>query len=453
MIYMHRPIHLFIVLFLALASSLASSLPAYGQSSMSFIRDGELEETLRLMAAPIFKQAGLAEENVNIFIVGSDDINAFVAGGQNVFIFTGLIKGMDEPGMLLAVIAHETGHIAGGHLARGTEQLKNAQIGSVLGLVLGVAAAAAGAPDAGMAVMSGGSHLLTRNLLSFTRSNEQSADQAALGYLDALGISTEGMVKTFELLSRKQRNQLGDVDPYAITHPLSSERVNHARNHLEHSPIPAGAFPKELAEPYARLVAKLYAFTEPANKTFQKYPMSDDSVAANMARAVAWHKQARTKQALDTMKTLIAAHPRDAFLYDLQGQILFESSQIEAAKNAYELANQLKPDHPLLLTSLAETYLALGKPYTNRAIDLLEKATSKERTNANSFRLLAVAYGRQGNLGLSHMALAEEAALRGDADAMDDNLDRALTVLPKTSPSRIRAEDLRRVSEEIHDNE
>lgn len=422
----------------------------YAAQPLTFIRDAELEETLKTMARPILKQAGLVPENVNIFIVGSDDVNAFVAGGQNIFIFTGLLKEMNEPDMLLAVLAHETGHIAGGHLARGTEQLKNAQIGSVIGFVVGIAAAAAGAGDAGMAVMSGSGHVITRNFLSFTRSNEQSADQAALGYLDALGISAEGMVKTFNLLDRKQRRQLGKIDPYAITHPLSSDRMSHARHHVDNSPIPAGQFPAEFKEPYERLVAKLYAFTEPPAKTFMKYPMSDNSVPALMARAVAWHKQANTEQALAAMDTLLTKKPEDAFLHELKGQILFESGKIDEAVSAYEKALKLKPDQPLISTMLAEAYLAKNQTsYTNQAINLLEKASSLEPTNPQSFRLLGTAYGRLGNLGLSHMALAEEAALRSDADAVERNVNQALANLPTDSPSRLRAEDLQRQAKEI----
>lgn len=432
---------------------LIPALPAHA-AGMSFIRDAELEHTLKQMAHPILKQAGLVPDSVNIYIVGSDDVNAFVAGGQNIFIFTGLIKEMQEPDMVLAVLAHETGHIAGGHLARGTEQLKNARISSVLGFVLGIAAAAAGAPDAGAAVLSGSGHIATRNFLSFTRANEQSADQAALGYLDALGISASGMVKTFEVLERKQRSALSDIDPYAITHPLSSQRMEHARAHMERSAIPQGQFPKPLKESYARLVAKLYAFTEPPTKTLTKYPSTDKSIHARMARAIAWHKQASTEQAIATMKELIEEYPKDAFLFDLYGQLLFESSRIAEAREAYFKANQLEPNHPLIMTQLAETYLAMDHPtHIDQAIDLLEKSTSKEPTNAHSFRLLATAYGKQGKLGLSHMALAEEAALNYDADEIERNIERALIALPMDSPSRLRAEDLKRVAEEIRDNE
>ena len=446
-IHMSRFIALCLTLLL-----LASTLPAHAQS-LSFIRDAELEDTLKSMGQPIFKKAGLVPEDVNIFIVQSDDINAFVAGGQNIFIFTGLLKQMTEPDMLLAVIAHETGHIAGGHLARGTEQLQHAQIGSVIGFVLGIAAAAAGAPDAGMAVMSGGSHLLTRNFLSFTRANEQAADQAALGYLDALNISAEGMVKTFEVLRRKERRALGKIDPYAITHPLSAERIAHTRNHAEHSKIKPGAYPARFKEPYARLVAKLYAFTEPPSKTLVKYPKSDRSIPARMARAVAWHRQANSKQASVAMQSLLKERPSDAFLHELHGQLLFESSQIEAARKAYERALELKPNHPLIATMLSEVYLAKSKPpYTEKAINLLENATSSEPTNSHSFRLLATAYGRVGNLGLSHMALAEEAALGYNADSIERNVNRALKTLPQQSPSRLRAEDLRRVAKEIRES-
>jgi predicted Zn-dependent protease len=431
--------------------------PAFAQSAkpLTFIRDAEIEQTLRTFSNPIFRAAGLVPENVRIFIVQSDDINAFVAGGQNIFIFTGLIKEMQTPDMLIGVIAHETGHISGGHLARGTEQLKNAQMGAILGFVLGgLAAAAGGGGDAATAVISGSGHLAERGLLIFSRANEQSADQAAVNFLDEVGISAEGMMKTFEVLKRKERQYYGKIDPYAITHPLSNERVVFVRNHVEKSAIPAGKYPAEYNILHERMLAKLYGFMELPPRTFEKYPERDKSVPARMARAIAWHKKAQVTQALKEMDALLKDHPNDGFLHELKGQILFENNRVDEAQKSYERANSLEPDEPLIQTSLAETYISGGGAAAlNKATALLEQATRKDNTDGRMWRLLATAYGKLGKLDLSHMALAEESALAQDADGVERNVNQALKTMPKNSPNQLRAEDLRRLAKELREKE
>lgn len=441
---------------LSLALAFQPLLPALAQSDKppTFIRDAEIEQTLRTFSTPIFKAAGLVPENVKIFVVQSDDINAFVAGGQNIFIYTGLIKMMESPDMLIGVIAHETGHISGGHLARGAEQLQNAQIGTIIGFVLGGLAAAAGSAEAGSAVISGSGHLLNRSLLSFTRANEQAADQAALNFLDKAGISAEGMEKTFDVLKRKEKQYYGHLDPYAITHPMSNDRMVFVRNHVEHSKIPAGTYPKEYKEMHERMLAKLYGFIELPPKTFAKYPERDQSVPAKIARAVAWHKKADVEHALKEMNELTKAHPQDGYLHELKGQILYENNRIDEARASYERANQLEPNQPLIMTSLAEVYInSKDNAALQKAVTLLEKATHKENTNSHSWRLLATAYGKLGQLDKSHMALAEEAALQDDADGIERNVNQALKTMPKNSPAQLRAEDLRLVAKELREKE
>ncbi len=86
-----------------------------------FIRDAEIEEFLRDVTIPIAKAADLNYNNIKIFIIKDSNINAFVSGGQNIFINTGLITKFKKPGAIIGVIAHEIGHIKAGHLARHEE--------------------------------------------------------------------------------------------------------------------------------------------------------------------------------------------------------------------------------------------------------------------------------------------------------------------------------------------
>ncbi len=414
------------------------------------IRDAEIEHTLRLYADPIFAQAGLEPQNVRIFIVQDDAINAFVAGGANLFLHTGLIKAARDPGMLLGVIAHETGHIAGGHLARGAEQLKDAQLGVILGYVLGAAAVAAGGADVGMAVMTGGQQAVTRNLLSFTRTNEQSADQAALTYLDGLGISASGMLRMFETLRKQEMRQFGTPDPYALTHPLSTDRIAAVRAHAESASIPEDAYPSQFNLLHRRMLAKLYGFLDTPPKTLARYPLSDASLPARMARAIAWYKTPDIARAEKEMDALIAENPRDAFLLELEGQMLFENGRIAKALDLYRRANALFPNSALMLTSLAEAELAEGSPANAKAARAsLEKAVTLDGSNPHSWRLLATAYGKTGDIPRSDLALAEEGLLQAKPDICLRQAGNAAARLTEASPSRLRAEDLKRVCEEM----
>ncbi len=416
----------------------------------SLIRDAEVEHTLRAYADPIFTTAGLLPSAIHLFIVQDDSINAYVAGGANMFIHTGLIMETRNPGMLIGVMAHETGHIAGGHLARGAEQLKSAQLGVILGYVLGAAAAAAGSPDVGMAVMTGGQSAIMRNFMSFTRSNEQAADQAALGYLDKLGISASGLTEMFQTLYRKEMQHIGTPDPYMLTHPLSADRIEHVRNQVAHSAIPEGTYPQEFNEMHKRMLAKLYSFMELPPKTFQRYPLSDHSVAARMARAIAWHKMPDPNKACTEIDALAKEYPDDAFLADLQGQIQFENGRIQNALQAYGRATRLMSDSALMLTSLGEAYLGEGSAASiQKALSALERANALDNSNARSWRLLATAYGKHGDIGMSQLALAEEAALNFEPDIARRQAEAAIDKLPPGAPGRLRAEDLKRLAAEM----
>lgn len=407
------------------------------------IRDAEIEDTLRQIADPVFEAAGMDPERIRIFIVQDNAINAYVAGGANIFIHTGLINAMEDPSMLIGVIAHETGHIKGGHLARGAEQLQNAQIGMIVGYILGAAAAVGGGGDAGAAVMGSTSQIANRVMLAFSRTNEQSADQSALTTLDTMGVSASGMLKTFELLRRKER-MIGNLDPYAVTHPLSAERITYVRAHVNDAAVLEGTYPKTLDEPFARMQAKLYAFLNIAPKTFTKYPESDKRFAARMARAIAAYKKPDAPKALALVGALIKERPQDPYLWDLKGQIAFENSRIDEAITAYTRAGELAKNNPLILTSLAEAQLAKpGKEAAQKAYDTLTLATSRDAENARSWHLMATAAGRLGKVGEASLALAEEAVLTGDAKAATLHATRALELLPKASNHRLRAEDVK----------
>jgi predicted Zn-dependent protease len=399
-----------------LAALLASAVFLPGQAgAVPLIRDAEIEHTLREYGNPIFKEDGLRPASVNLFIVQDDSLNAYVAGGANMFIHTGLIMACDTPDMLIGVMAHETGHIVGGHLARGSENLKNAQLGSIMTFVLGAAAAAAShQPEAAAAVLSGGQGVVARKFFSFTRANEESADQSALGVLDKIGISASGMVKTFELLMRNERAHGGSPDPYLLTHPLTNLRIDHVREHANTSKVPYGVYPHSLDEPHQRMVAKLYGFINSPEKTLARYPISNKSVAARM------------------------------FFHELRGQILFENNRVKEALASYQTAVKLLPDSPLLLSDLGKVELAQNDgSLLQSAIAHLEKSNTLDNDNSTNWRLLATAYGKDGQQGLSALALAEEAVLMDNPDTALRQVETATPLLKEGTPAKQRARDIK----------
>jgi predicted Zn-dependent protease len=233
--------------------------------------------------------------------------------------------------------------------------------------------------------LSGSQHAVQRGLLSFSRANEQAADQAALGYLDRLGASASGMLSTFELLRRHEHRQYGAPNPYALTHPLSRERVEHVRAHVEKSAIPAGSYPAPLDTAHGRMRAKLHAFLELPPKTFARFAAGDRGVPARMARAIAWYKIPEIGKALAEVDGLIAEYPKDPFLYDLKGQILFENGRIRESRDAYTKAVSLLPNAPLLLMALGEARIATNDPgEIARAAQELQRASRLDNSHARA---------------------------------------------------------------------
>lgn len=422
-----------------------SPIPA---SAKGLVRDAEIERILRLYSDPIFQASGLTPSSINIYIVNDPAINAFVMGGSNVFLNTGLILASETPDMLLGVIAHETGHIAGGHLVRTTSEVEAAQLRTMLGYLLGAAAMAGGAGDVGAAVMTANQHITMRGLYSFTRANEQAADQSALNVLDQLNISANGMMELFEILRKQEYRKVGsDADPYTRTHPLSKERINHIRNHVKASGIPVGQVPEQFKTLHARMLGKLEGFLDEPTRVLNRHPVEDSGVRARYARAVAYHRLVDTDRAIEEMDALIAEQPDDAYFHELKGQILFENGRLAASQESYQRAVDILPNAPLIRVELGRVLLSHDNPqYLPQAIGHLEYATSADKRNPRAWRLLATAYGRDGQMAQSHLALAEEALLLNKPDDALQQLEMAKRHIEIGSTANLRADDLRKAA-------
>ena len=416
--------------------------PAAGQQ-ISLIRDAEIENTIRAYATPLFTAAGLDPRAVNVHLINDRKLNAFVAGGMNLFLNTGLLVTAENPGQVIGVIAHETGHIAGGHLARTDEALRGASTVAIIAYVLGMAVAAAGSPEAGTAIMLGGETVAVRSYLKYSRSQEAAADQFAVNALDQTGQSSRGLFDFFHVLEGQEALLPELQDPYLRTHPITRERIAFIRRHLEESEFADASQPPEFDAMFRRMKAKLIGFLEAPDTTFNIYREDDQSLEARYARAIAHHRRADIEEALGEIDSLLVEFPDDAYFHELKGQILFESGRVADAIAPYQRAHELLPDTALMRVFLAQAIIENGEPGAfDEAGRHLEAVVSRENDNLRAWRLLSVVYGRTGRQGKSALASAEFAYLTGNfADALMF-AKRAIHYLPEGSPGRIRAEDL-----------
>ena len=429
---------------MAVTLAVASTHTAAQARTISLIRDSEIENSIRVWSTPLFEAAGLVPDDVQIVLVNDRQLNAFVAGGQLLFLHTGLLLRSESVLQVVGVIAHETGHIAGGHLARLQDQLKSATATMIAALVLGVAAGvASGRPEMLGAGIGAGATLAERNFLSYTRTQESSADQAGLNFLEQNGLSAQGMMEFFDILAKQEAMLASRQDPYLRTHPLTKERLDFVRGFVASSRYGKAPAPAEWAEQHKRMKAKLFGFIEPTSRTLTTYKEGDPDVSARYARAVALYRKPDLPNALKVVDGLIREEPDNPFFHELKGQMLFENGRAAEALPEYEKAVRLLPKSGLIRVDLARAQIELNRPELDqRAIGNLNEALRQESDNATAWRQLAIAYGRGGQMGMAALSLGEEAMIIGDFRVAIGQAQRAEHLLPAGSAPYLRAQDL-----------
>ncbi len=412
--------------------------------SLNFIRDAEIENTISALAAPLFQAAGLAPSSVHIVLVQDKALNAFVAGGKNIFLFTGLILKSESPDTLRGVIAHETGHIQGGHLIRTRIAMEEASKLATITSILGVLAAiGSGRSDVGKAAIIGGSEVGKRTFLKHSRTQESAADQAALHLMDSTGRSSAPLMKFLEKLEDQELLSSQYQDPYLQTHPLSRERIETMRAHVEKSIHSAKVPDQQEQLRFERMIAKLYAFDKPFDTVMRRYPQSDRSFAARYSRAIAYYRKPDMNNALPIIDGLIAENPADPYLYELKGQMLFENARPAESMAAYRRALELAPSEELIARELGRVELEMGDPaLLDDAIGHFRTALAASPQSAFTWRQLGIAYGRKGDMAMSSLALAEAELRKGRKSEADRLARRALKDLPKGSKAEFQALDI-----------
>ncbi len=437
-----KPIRPFFRALLAVSILLVGTegVSAQGSGKISLIRDAEIENTIRYYARPLFNAAGLDIESVRVHLVLDDRMNAFVAGGQRIFIHTGLLRNAAGPNAVIGVLAHETGHISAGHLLQINDRLRSASAQAIIAMVLGAAAAVAtGDPQAAVGTTLLGQSVAERSFLRYSQSMESAADQAALRYLDATGQSAEGLLQILTKLQDQELIAGGGGDPYLRTHPLSQDRIATVRRHLEVSPYSNVPVDGNLEIWHRRMRGKLNGYIDPPAKTLARYREDSKDVEALYARIFAFKKLHRTDEALAIVNRLIELSPNDPFFQETKGDVLRDAGRIKEALAPYRRSVELVPDSALLRLNLAQALLEIDDPALAReAIEHLNQATHQEPWIPRAWRLKATAHGRLGDMGGVALALAEEALLLRDIESAKLHSKRALDLIPADKENRAR---------------
>ena len=416
--------------------------------SQSLLRDTEIEETMIDYTKPILLAAGLSPSSVDLYLVNDPSLNAFVTRGQNIFLHSGIILQSDTPNQLKGVIAHEAGHIAGGHIVRSDYGNRSAYGAMLIAAGIGIAAILAGEAEAGAMVLGGSQQFGQLEALAYSRTNESAADQYAAQYMEATKQSGQGLIDFFDRFRAQEVLSNARRYPYFRGHPLSSDRIDALREVVDESEY---TDVKDTEEEQYRLEmakAKLRGFLEDPQVVFSKYPPSDQSQPARYARSVAHFKAADLKNALKEIDSLISENNKNPYFYELKAQILYESGQGQASLKPARKALELKPNAPLLKLALAQSLLEEDDNSSIfEAIELLKSALNTERENSYAWYTLSRAYGEVGMKAEAKYATAEQAYATGDLARASSFAKRAQTDLDRGDPLWRRASDIIVVSD------
>ncbi|TPQ41184.1 peptidase [Bradyrhizobium guangdongense] len=432
-----------------------SPLPAARAQSKGppVLRDTETEQLLRDYTRPILRAAGMEKQNIQMVILNDSSFNAFVADGRRIFVNYGAIMQSDTPNQLIGVLAHETGHLAGGHLAKLREQLANAQTQMIIAMLLGAGALAAGASrgsnpnnglaNVGAAAISGPQEMIRRSLLSYQRQQEENADRAGVKFLNATGQSPRGMYETFKRFTGESLFAARGSDPYLQSHPMPAERVEALAQFARSSPYwdkkddPALQLRHDMAR------AKISAFMERPETVYRRYPQSNDSMPARYARAITTYLHGDLRSALAQIDALIQVQPANPYFYEVRGQALLESGKPAEAIAPLQKAVQLSGNAPLIEMLLGQALVGTdNKAHTDEAIRILRAAVAREPEAPIGFTQLAMAYGRKGDYAEADLASAQAAYLRGDNKTARELATRAKTRFAIGTPGWVKADDI-----------
>jgi predicted Zn-dependent protease len=434
----------------ALAVAPMAALAQEGKGP-SFLRDTESEQLLREYTRPILRAAGLEKQNIQMVIINDGQFNAFVADGRRIFVNYGAMMQSQTPNQIIGVLAHETGHLAGGHLAKMREQIANAQTQMIIAMLLGAGAMVAGArggsgsglTNAGAAAFSAPGEVIKRTLIAYVRQQEENADKAGVKFLTATGQSAKGMWETFKRFSDESLFAAAGADPYLQTHPMPADRVRALEELARSSPYWDKKDDPALQLRHDMVRAKISAFMERQETVYRRYPMSDNSLPARYAHAITTYLHGDLRSAIAQIDGLIALQPSNPYFYEVRGQALLEGGKPAEAIAPLRKAVQLSNNAPLIEMLLGQALVAANNTAnTDEAIAILRAAVARETEAPLGYMQLAMAYGRKGDYAQADLASAQAAYLRGDNKTARDLASRAKTRFAIGTPGWVKADDI-----------
>ncbi len=418
--------------------------PALAQS---VLRDAETEALMHDATIPLIRAAGLDEKNVQILVINDPSINAFVAGGQIVWVHSGLIAASDNINQVQGVVAHELGHIEGGHIIRSGEGMKEAMGIQLVTLLLGAAALAAGGGEAGMGIMAAGQQAAMGKYLAFSRAQESSADAAGARYLHTAGITGKGSLEFFKKLQNMEFRLYIPQDQYGQTHPLSTDRISTLKAVYEKDAAWDKPIDANLEARFERVKAKLVGFVSDPPRTLQLYPVTDQSIPAHYARAYAYHKGAYPDQAIAEIDALLKSAPHDPYFLELKGQVLLESGRPKDAIPPLREAVAATGSQPLISTLLGHALIATDDPaHLDEAEQVLRAAVIRDTGNPFAWYVLGNVYARKGDTARAALASAEQYQMTGQNALALRSAETALTGIKPGTSDYLRAQDIAMVS-------
>jgi predicted Zn-dependent protease len=436
----------------ALSLVTASLSPVLAQEKgPPVLRDTEAEQLLREYTRPILRAAGLEKQNIQVVIINDSAFNAFVADGRRIFVNYGALMQSETPNQIIGVLAHETGHLAGGHLAKMREQMAQAQTQMIIAMLLGAGAMVAGArsgsnsglANAGAATFAGPQEMIRRTLISYVRQQEEQADRAGVKFLTATGQSAKGMYETFKRFANDSLFAAHGADPYLQSHPMPADRVAALEEIARSSPYWEKKDDPALQMRHDMVRAKISAFMERQDTVYRRYPMSNDSLPARYAHAITTYLHGDLRSALAQIDGLIQMQPNNPYFHELRGQALLEGGKPAEAIAPLRKAVALSNSAPLIEMLLGQALVATdNKAYTEEAIGILRAAVARETEAPLGFSQLAMAYGRKGDYAEADLASAQAAFLRGDNKTARELAARAKTRFAVGTPGWVKADDI-----------
>jgi predicted Zn-dependent protease len=419
--------------------------PAAAQSS-AILRDAETEALLQELVDPLAQAAGLQPGAVDVVVLNDPSINAFVAGGQRIYIHSGLINAADSANEIQGVLAHELGHITGGHMISIYDGAGKAGKIQLLSMLAAVGAMLAGSSEAGMAAMALGQQAALGSFLAFTRIQESAADAAGVQYLSKAGITGRGSLTFFGKLQAEEfryARPQDDEQTFSRSHPLSGDRISRLEADYRGDASWDKAPDAEQQRRFERIKAKLYGYLAKPAETLARFPAYRQDAPARYARAYAYHKDAQIDAALGEVQALIAQSPDDPYFLELKGQVLLESGRPAEALPALREATQLTGNDPLIASSFGHALIATEDPANfDEAERVLRSAVARDRENPFAWYQLGMVYAAKGDIPRARLASAEQAIMSERPREALQNAEAAEQSLPSGTSDWLRAQDV-----------